>query len=148
MGRPRGGRADMPRLGKARPRHRFFLNPYSDARFTVCPICRGKMRLRKLPLVVHVDPMELVALNKSCRYCPGCDLLIVHQNELEPLLAATFSQRKPEVVGNDYLVVGTLDRADWLRGTKTPLLIAEMLEHLHDFREALRFEPAPAWGPA
>jgi len=68
-----------PRLGKQPPRYRFFLNPYTDVRFTTCPQCRGKTSQRKLPLVIHIDPLQLVALNKTCRYCPRCDLLIAHQ---------------------------------------------------------------------
>jgi len=27
--------------------------------------------VRKLPLVIHVEPLNPVALNKSCRYSPG-----------------------------------------------------------------------------
>src|SRR5438105_15688393 len=76
------------RLGKQPPRYRFFLNPYTDVRFTTCPQCRGKTRQRKLPLVIHIDPLQFVALNKACRYCPRCDLLIAHQDELEAWLAA------------------------------------------------------------
>jgi hypothetical protein len=106
----------VPRLDKRPPRYYFFLNPYSDLRFTACPQCGATTRQRKLPLVIHIDPMQLAALNKTCRYRPHCDLLIAHQNELEAWLAAYFSEHHPEIVGNDYLVVGTEDRADWLRG--------------------------------
>ena len=136
------------RLGKQPPRFRFFLNPYTDVRFTTCPQCGGKTRQRKLPLVIHVDPMQLLALNKTCRYCPACDLLIAHQDELEGLLASFFGEHQPEIVGNDYLVLGTEDRADWLRGVRTVVYPQEALEHLHDFREVVRFTPAPRWGPA
>lgn len=142
-GKPKG----EVRFGKQPPRYRFILNPYSDVRFTRCPRCEGKTKQRKLPLVIHVDPMELVALNKTCRYCPYCDLLIAHKDEVEPLLAAMFSQRKPEVVGNDYLVLGTLDRADWLQGTQTPLTIQEMRDRLHDFKEVLQVKPTGGWVP-
>src|SRR4051794_1604047 len=99
------------RLGKQPPRYRFFLNPYSDARFTSCPKCGGKTRVRKLPLVIHVDPAHMIALNKTCKFCPYCDLLIAHQDEIEGFLAAYFGQNQPDVVGNDYLVLGTADRA-------------------------------------
>src|SRR5215470_12897802 len=108
----------MTRLGKQPPRYRFFLNPYQDVRFTKCPQCGGKTLQRKLPLVIHVDPMQLLSLNKTCRYCPRCDLLIAHQNEVEQFLAAFFSVQNSEVVGNEYLVIGTLDRPDWKRGTQ------------------------------
>src|SRR5215813_4141782 len=98
----------MTQLGKQPPRYRFFLNPYQDVRFTKCPQCGGKTLQRKLPLVIHVDPMQPVSVNKTCRYCPRCDLLIAHQNEMEQFLAAFFSVQNPEVVGNEYLVIGTL----------------------------------------
>ena len=134
-----------PRLGKQPPRYRFFLNPYTDVRFTTCPQCRGKTRQRKLPLVIHVHPTQLVALNKTCRYCPYCDLLIAHQDELEAWLAAFFTEHQPEIVGNDYLVIGTEDRADWLHGVRMPVLPKEALGHLHDFREVVRFTRPPGW---
>ena len=31
-----------PRPGQQPPRYTFFLNPYTDARFTRCPKCDGK----------------------------------------------------------------------------------------------------------
>ena len=148
MARRSRGRELVRRLGQQPPRYRFFLNPYPDVRFTTCPQCGAKTRVRKLPLVIHVDPLQLVALNKTCRYCPSCDLLIAHRDELEAWLAAFFGQQKPEVVGNDYLVVGTEERAAWRRGTRMPLTTQELLEGLHDFVEVVRFEPAPRWGPA
>src|SRR5688500_5558855 len=138
-------RPTLPRLGKLPPRHRFVLNPYRDARFTTCPTCGGPTRLRKLPLAVHVDPTQLLVLNKSCRLCPGCDLLIVHRDELEAQLAVAFAERAPEVVGNDYLVLGTLDRADWRRGMKGELTVGDLVEHLHDFVEVRSLEAVPRW---
>jgi len=61
--------------------------------------------------MIHVEPMQLLSLNKTCRYCPHCDLLIAHQDDVEHFLASFFMEQKPEVIGNDYLVIGTLDRA-------------------------------------
>jgi hypothetical protein len=90
-----------------------------------------------VPLVIHVDPHNPVAIHKSCRYCPPCDLLIAHQDEVEAELAAIFARRAPELVGNSYLALGTLDRDVWKRGVAEPLPIQEMLEHLHDFAEVL-----------
>src|SRR5438445_13688037 len=72
---------NMPRLGKQPPRYRFFLNPYQDARFSTCPQCTNKTKQRKLPLFLHIDPKQPLLLNKTCRYCPYCDLLIAHQDE-------------------------------------------------------------------
>jgi Zn-finger nucleic acid-binding protein len=135
-----------PRLGKQLPRYRFFLNPYTDVRFTTCPQCQGKTSQRKLPLVIHIDPLQLVSLNKTCRYCPRCDLLIAHRDELEAwLAAAAFREHRPEIVGNDYLVLGTEDRADWLTGVRTTRSPQEAFECLHDFRDVVRFTPPQRW---
>lgn len=138
-------RTTVKRMGKQPPRYRFFLNPYPDIRFTSCPQCRRKTRQRKLPLMIHIDPLTPVALHKTCRFCPSCDLLIAHQDELEAVLTALFTTHKPEVVGNEYLVLGTMDRTEWRRGLTTPLTIQEMVAVLHDFRGVVRLEPA-AWG--
>ncbi len=58
-------RMDIPRLGKQPPRYTFFLNPYTDARFTKCPKCSGKVRQKKLPLVIHIDEGGMMVLNNS-----------------------------------------------------------------------------------
>src|SRR5260370_17596676 len=102
------------RLGKQSPRYRFFLNPYTDVRFMKCPQCLAKTRQRKLPLVIHIEPLQLVALNKTCRYCPHCDLLIAHQDQLEAWLAAFFTEHQPEIVATDDLLLGTHHRAHCL----------------------------------
>jgi len=127
-------------LGKQPPSYRFFLNPYQDVRFTTCPQCRAKTRQRKLPLVIHVDQMPTLILGKTCRYCVNCDLLIAHQDQLEEQLAGYFSTYKPQATGNDYLVLGTLDRPEWRQGMQDPLSVQEMVEHLHDFKEVVTFQ--------
>lgn len=136
----------MTRLGKQPPRHRFILNPYPDERFDVCPECDGPTEQRKFPLLIHVDPTNPVCINKTCRYCPTCDLLIAHQDEVEQQLAVLFQQRDPDLIGNDYLVIGTLDPEVWEGGRHTPLTIPEMMENLHDFKEVLRIRPAEEEG--
>ncbi|MHC1623201.1 MAG: hypothetical protein ACXQTR_01255 [Candidatus Methanospirareceae archaeon] len=95
-----------------RARHYFFLNPYDDMAFTRCPKCDGKTKIRKHCLLIHIDPKFLLSLNKICRYCPNCDLIIVKQAELEGLLAAICEQYAPDIVGNEYFVFGTMDRKD------------------------------------
>ena len=135
----------MTQFGKQPPCYRFYLNPYQDLRWTRCPQCESKMHQRKLPLVIHVDPICLLSLNKTCRYCPHCDLLIAHQDDVEDFLAAFFTTYNPEIVGNDYLVVGTLERAMWKRGTQQPLTLQETLEALHDFKEVVTFQLTGGW---
>jgi len=146
------GIREEQRLGNLTPMYKFFLNPYADIRFTSsCPSCSGKTKQRKLPLAIHVSDWGMVILNKTCRFCPASALVIGHQDEIEGLLAQLFGESAPEVVGNDYLVVGTVERKDWRRGLAEPLTNAEMLAALHDFKDHLNFKPAPRWeyrGPA
>ena len=140
---------DTSPLSKLPPQYTFILNPYTEYRFTRCPGCDQKMRQRKLPLFIHVDPMDPVVLNKTCRYCPDCDLLIAHQDEIEELLAGIFAQLDPSVIGNEYLVMGTVERKAWREGVKQPKGITEMLEHLHVFKDVrtVRMQPG-GWYPA
>ena len=135
-----------PRLGKLPPLYKLFLNPYTDQRFTSsCPGCSGKTRQRKLPLAIHVDDWGMVILNKTCRFCPYCELLIAHRDQIEAHLVQLFARIAPDAVGSDYLIVGTVERKQWRRGMSSPLTNLEMLEALHDFKDHLRFEPAPRW---
>jgi hypothetical protein len=145
---PAGSKRRSPklrRLGKLPPRFTFFLNPYPDVRFTTCPNCGGRTRQRKLPLVIHVDPQSPLSLNMTCRYCPSCDLPIAHQDVLESLMARIFDTLKPEVVGNQYLVLGTMERADWKRGLSDPISSKDMAATLHDFKDYVHFTPG-GWG--
>jgi len=136
----------MTQIGKQSPHHRFILNPYSEERFAFCPECDRPTEQRKFPLMIHVDPLNPVIVNKTCRYCLRCDLIIAHRDELEAQLEMLFDQHNPEVIGNDYLVIGTLDHDVWERGCQTPLTIPEMIANLHDFQEVLRIEPADRRG--
>ncbi len=135
-----------PRLGQLPPRYKFFLNPYTSARFTTsCPGCSGKTRQRKLPLAIHVHDLGMVILNKTCRFCPCCELLIAHRDEIEAYLARMLPQTAPRLPGDGYLIVGTVQRKDWRRGLTSPLTGPEMLQALHRFKDCLDFKPAPLW---
>ena len=137
---------EKPRLGELPPRYSLFLNPYTDVRFSSsCPGCSGKTRQRKLPLAIHVDDWGMVILNKTCRFCPYCELLIAHQDEIEAHLAQLFAQIAPDAMGSDYLIMGTVERKQWRRGLTSPLSNSEMIEALHDFKDHLHFRPAPCW---
>lgn len=127
-------------IGKQGPRYDFFLNTYQDTRFTTCPRCRIKTRPRKFSLAINVNPAHTIIVDKICRFCYVCGLLIVHQDQLEDLLATNFMTIDPEVIGNDYLVLGTLDRAEWNREKRDPLSFEQMIEYLHDFKEVVTFE--------
>jgi len=130
--------------GKQHPRYNFFLNTYQDTRFTACPQCKSKTRPRKFSLVVNVNPKYTLVLDKLCRFCYPCDLLIVHQDQLEEQLATRFMTINPEAIGNDYQVVGTLDRAEWSQGKQDSSSLERVIEYLHDFKEVVTFQRVPA----
>ena len=135
------------RFGGLPPRYGFVLNPYPDMRMSSCPFCERKTGQRKIPLLIHVDPLHLIALNYTCRYCKDCDLLIAHKHEIEHLLTALFSQMDPEAVGNDYLIIGTVEKKTWREGIQQPKGSDEMLPHVSDFAtyyKELRFS-RPGW---
>ena len=136
-----------PFFGELPARYKFFLNPYSDARFSRCPQCEGKTSQKKAPLMIHVDPQYPINLNYTCRYCPKCDILIAHQDEIEAHLHRLFSARAPEIIGNDYMVMGTTERAYWKVGLSEPHPQFETLANLHGFKEYLHFERTGGWLP-
>jgi hypothetical protein len=86
-------------------------------------------------------PPQPVSLNKTCRYCSNCDLLIVHKDDLDELLERICLQLFPELAGHDYLVVGTMDRKTWREGLQISSF-EELLTMVHDFKQHLEFEPA------
>ena len=135
----------MPEPEKPTPTrlgHRLFLNPYEDAAFTRCPQCEQPTKLRKFYLVVHVEAPLLLVLHKRCRLCEGCDLLIVKQAELESLMAYAVEQRDPSLIGNDYLPLGTLDKADGRRAKQEGSTADWVVDRINLFRDKVHFEQA------
>ena len=141
------------------PRYNFCLNPYPSERLSRCPFCDRKMGQRKLPLLIHIDPLHLIALNYTCRYCADCDLLIAHKHEIEHLLTVMFHQRDPAAIGNEYLIMGTLEKRAWREGLKNPQPMRKSLAHTRRFKayyQELRMarrgwypdgEEPPIWEP-
>ena len=130
-------------------RHKFFLNPYSDCAFTKCPKCETKTKVRKFPLVIHIEPQQLFILNKQCKYCPSCDLIIAKQKELESLMAMAMIQSNPDIIGNKYLVMGTVERNDWKEGSQNILSPRDIVNRMYIFKDIWNFEVIPAgWYPA
>ncbi len=131
-------------LGKLPPRYSFALNPHRDARFTRCPLCEQKTRLRKFVLFVYVEGFASMALGKTCRFCTRCELIIAHQDELEHELVLALETREPGVIGNEYAVLGTVDRNLWRKALKEgPPVTGDTLEYVADFEREydLHYEP-------
>jgi hypothetical protein len=121
------------RFGELRPRHRFALNPHVHYRATRCPGCARLTRQRKFVLSIGVVPGHIVAMGKDCRYCPDRDLIIAHQDELEDLLAKLFAEAAPEVIGNEYLVLGLVERKFWRKHLGRPIDHSDFRRHVADF---------------
>ena len=71
MGKPRREMNRRP-MGVLPPRYSFVPNPHVRERFTKCPSGHAPTRIRKLPLVVHVEHAggpRLVLLNKTWLRC-------------------------------------------------------------------------------
>ncbi len=137
-------------IGKLPPRYSFLLNQHPDERLSKCPECHRPTHLRKFALLVHVDGWGLMALGKTCRYCTRCEVIIAHQDELEAELANQFSSVAPEVIGNNYIALGTVDRRIWQRGLQgSGSLLEEALKHTADFKQHLELKVEPGgWYPA
>jgi hypothetical protein len=135
---------EKPKFGELPRRYKFFLNPYHDYRFTSCPICEQPAKWRKFPLIIHIEPLTLMALNMHTRFCPDCNLLIVHQDLLEEQLAANMAEHDPSLIGNDYLVFGTVERKAWRENMRNPKPLDRMRKHIADFDEVTTFEVQPA----
>lgn len=137
-----------PQLGKLPPKYTFFLNPYVDTRFTRCPSCDKPTKARKHPFFIHIFPAQPFILNITGRYCPKCDLLILHKDRVETLMVHSVEQFAPSLVGNEYLIVGTIERKGWRESQKQPSNYDVVFDNLHDFKKVVVFEPARwGWGP-
>jgi len=139
----------IPQFGGLTPKYNFVLNPYPDLRVSRCPFCEKKTGQRKIPLLIHVNPRYLIALNYTCRYCQTCDLLVAHKQAIEHLLAEMFYEYDSEAVGNEYLIIGTVEKTAWREGLHQPKAVAEMLPYASDFAEyyeELRVS-RPGWYP-
>jgi hypothetical protein len=141
--------AGQRQIGALSPRYSFALNPYSDCRFTACPECRSITRLRKLPLAIHVDALGMIILGKTCRLCIACEIVIVHQDELEPLVARQLRPLGHSIDQPKYLVLGTVDPRVWRRGLGKSVSLDEVVQHMAAFRKHLQIEQSGrGWEPS
>ncbi len=146
----KASKPDNKQIGKLAPQHTFFLNPYPDIRYSFCPQCNGKTKLRKNPFLVHIMPAFPTVLNMTGPYCPKCDLLILHQDKVEQMLVAACELHgHPEVVGNEYLVVGIVERSYFRAAVAGQLPEGTLFDYLRDFKRHVTFEPSRwTWAPA
>ena len=121
-------------FGHLKPKFNFSLNPYPDQKFTKCPDCNKKTGQRKLPLFVHVEPRNPIFINYKNRYCNNCDMLIGHKHEIESYLLEAFQQIDASIIGNDYLIIGTIEKKAWKDNIQQPIPFNELQNYVHDFK--------------
>jgi len=64
-------------------------------------------------------------------------------------MAAGLSQTNPRIMGNDYLVIGTVERKDWKAGNGGSLSAHEIVERMAVFKDQWNFEVIPpGWYPS
>lgn len=138
------------RVGRLPPRYGFILNPHAGTRLSKCPLCERHTHPRKFAFLIHIDGWGPMALGKTCKYCSRCELIMMHQDELEAELTFSFSTLAPEVIGNEYLVVGTIEKRVWEKGIKGEAPeVGNVLKHVADFKKVYDLEYDPGgWYPA
>jgi hypothetical protein len=112
----------MPKvkIGSLPRRYSLLLNTREDVLLSKCPKCQKLTHLRKFALFIHIDGWGPMALGKTCRFCSRCEVVMVSRKELEAELARGLSQTSPEVIGKDYLVLGTIKKRIWQHGLGSP----------------------------
>ena len=123
-----------------RTRHYFFLNPYENEAFTRCPQCGKKTKLRKYPLVIHIEPHQLLCLNIGCKYCETCDLIIGKQSAIENLMCVCCENIDASLIGNKYVVFGTFDKSDWKQYSQKVAYPKDTIEKVYIFKDVKQFE--------
>ena len=115
----------------------FFLNPYDNRVFNKCPKCENKTKQKKLPITIQMESEKtFLNINKTCRFCENCELLIVKQQEIEGMLAIAFGKKINET---DYCILGTLDENSFKEGIANPKS-NNFLDTLRLFKEKWNFE--------
>jgi len=60
-------------------------------------------------------------------------------------MSAQFEEVNPTVIGNEYLVFGTLDKKDWQKNKTTPMNSGETMEKAYVFKDVWKFEMGGRW---
>lgn len=130
---------------KNKEKHYFFLNPYTDCSFTRCPKCENKTKVKKLPLAILLEKRKLIfILNKTCKFCPYCDLIIAKKHELDSIIMQFFSLNT--LSKDDYYVVGTQDKTVYREGLHKGLIKDDPMKGVSLFKNVWKFEMQPNYG--
>jgi hypothetical protein len=137
-------KANKPRIGKLKPRYRFILNPHAELRLSSCPRCHKLTHPRKFDLLIHIESWGPLIVGKTCKYCSQCELIMCHQDELDEQLAQAFQHLDSRIIGNDYLVLGTVERPIWKDGPeRAPRNLEQLMENTAEFKGQLELDYDP-----
>jgi hypothetical protein len=129
--------------------YKFYLNPNEKYAFTKCPKCDQKTKVRKYCLMIHYQEgkkstPQLLSLNKTCKFCPFCELIITKKPEIESVLKRTLHQLNKDFKPDAYFIFGTLDKKNWKRIHEEGLSSTEVLKLAQRFKDVWDFEIRPA----
>ncbi len=106
-------------------------------------MCRGNTFKRKFPLMIMVEDAPFLSLGLTCKYCAKCEFIVAHQHELEVELCIAFEKIAPAKIGNDYQVVGVMDKKAWKKSLKTGLPSGNTMDAVTFFKQYLTLEYSP-----
>lgn len=126
-------------------KYNFFLNTHTDAAFTRCPKCDNATKIKKLPLTIVMEKNKsILNLNKTCKYCPFCELIIAKKYELDQIIGQFLGIDK--VTDKDYFVLGTQEKSAYLAGLNKGFIKEKPLEGVSVFKNVWHFElQRPYW---
>jgi hypothetical protein len=76
-------------------------------------------------------------------------MIIVHRDELEPLIATRLPRQRMSGSSFDFLVLGTVDPRVWRRGLASGVAFDELIQHMADFRRYMQVEQTGrGWRPS
>ena len=129
---------------KESEKYYFFLNLYKEYAFTKCPKCDGKTKVKKFPLVIFIEKIKsILNLNKTCKYCPYCELIIAKTEELKPIAEAY------GVKIEDFFICGTIPREIYKQYENQQINSKNFNKMVMPFKDFLEFTIQPAgWYPA
>jgi hypothetical protein len=93
------------------------------------------------------DYHQLLSLNKTCKFCPSCELIITKKSEIESYLEEMLTRwGKTTFHAENYLVFGTIDRSVWKAGKQNSLNPQDALKLAAPFKHVWEFKvTSPGW---
>lgn len=73
---------------------------------------------------------------------------MAHQDELEDELVQVFENRSPDIIGNPYIVYGTVEKKWWTQSLgQSGGSLDQMLEHVFLFKSRRNLKMTGGWQP-